>query len=373
MSRRLLLALPAGLCLLAGLDAALLLLGLPAPVTTDRLPVVHGVLLVLGFVGTLVALERAVALRRTWGYLAPVLLGSGGLALLSPLPLGVGQAALVCGSLALGALYVPLYLRGRDDAVVVQALGAALATGGALLWATGVPVPDVLPWLAGFIVLTIVGERLELARVVLLARGTVDTVLALCLALVVGVTAGVLWPAVGTPLLGAALLGIVGWLTVHDVARRTVRSTGLPRFMAVCLLAGYAWLAAAGATWFVLGRVGEGPAYDAVVHAVFLGFTLSMIMAHAPVILPAVLTVRLPYHPVMLLPAGLLHASLVVRVVGGDAWGLPGAHTAGGALNVVAVLLFVVVAAASAVRGTRGRAPRTVPATPLGTTSAVHT
>ncbi len=42
----------AGLSLLAGLDAALLLLGLPAPVTTERLPEVHGILLVIGFVGT---------------------------------------------------------------------------------------------------------------------------------------------------------------------------------------------------------------------------------------------------------------------------------------------------------------------------------
>ena len=42
--------LPAGLALLAGLDAAPLLLGLPAPVSTTRLPQVHGMLLVVGFV-----------------------------------------------------------------------------------------------------------------------------------------------------------------------------------------------------------------------------------------------------------------------------------------------------------------------------------
>ena len=42
-------------------------------------------------------------------------------------------------------------------------------------------------------------------------------------------------------------------LEVHyDVARRTVRSSGLPRFMAGCLLAGYAWLVVAGAA-FVAG------------------------------------------------------------------------------------------------------------------------
>lgn len=357
MIGRLALALPAGLCLLAGLDAALLLLGLSAPLTTDRLPEVHGILLVLGFVGTLVALERAVALRRRWGFAAPLLLGCGALALLSPAPLVVGGLALVAGCLALCALYVPLYLRGRDDAVVVQALGAALATGGAGLWAAGVPVADLLPWLTGFIVLTIVGERLELARVVLLPGRTVDQLLLLCLAVVAGSVASLLWPSVGHAVLGAALLGIVVWLAVHDVARRTIRSTGLPRFMAGCLLAGYAWLAVAGTIWLVGGHAPSGPGYDAVVHAVFLGFTLSMIMAHAPVILPAVLTVRLPYRPVMIVPAALLHGSLAVRVLGGDAWGIAGAHTLGGALNVVAVLLFVVLAAGSAVLGTRSARP----------------
>src|SRR5690606_4821188 len=69
--------LPAAIALLAGLDAALLLLGLPAPVTTERLPQVHGVVLVLGFVGTLIALERATAWGRRIGFAAPALLGAG--------------------------------------------------------------------------------------------------------------------------------------------------------------------------------------------------------------------------------------------------------------------------------------------------------
>lgn len=72
--------LPAGIALFAGLDAALVLIGLPAPIDGSRLPEVHGVLLVLGFVGTLISLERATALRRWYGYAAPMLLGLGGLA-----------------------------------------------------------------------------------------------------------------------------------------------------------------------------------------------------------------------------------------------------------------------------------------------------
>ena len=75
----------AGIALITGLDAALMLLGLPAPVGVDCLPEVHGMLLVLGFVGTLIAVERAVALRRPAGFIAPGPLGSGALACASPL------------------------------------------------------------------------------------------------------------------------------------------------------------------------------------------------------------------------------------------------------------------------------------------------
>jgi hypothetical protein len=349
---RTVLLLPAGLALLAGLDAALLLLGLPAPVTADRLPQVHGVLLVLGFVGTLIALERAVALRRPAGFLAPAGLGLGGLLLLSPAPLPVGTAVQLGGAAALLGVYVGLWRRQRDDAVLVQALGAVLAAGALILWLGGVPVPVLLPWLAGFVVLTIGGERLELARLAMGPRA--GTVLVLLTGgLLAGVVAALLWPVAGTPLLGLALLALVGWLAAHDVAWRTVRATGLPRFMAGCMLAGYAWLGVAGAVWLLGGPVTSGPAYDAVVHAVFLGFTLSMIMAHAPVILPAVLRRPLPYHPVLVLPAVLLHASLAVRLWLGDAHGIAAAWRWGGVLNIAAVLLFVLLAAGSVLRGAR--------------------
>jgi hypothetical protein len=355
---RLLLLLPGGVALLAGLDAALILLGLPAPLRWDRLPQVHGMLLVLGFVGTLVALERAVALSRPWGFLAPAALGAGALLLISPLPLTVGAGSLVVGSAALAAVYVPLWRRQPAGAVAVQALGAVLATGAALLWLGGVPVPRLLPWLAGFLVLTIGGERLELARVGALTPRAENGAVALAAGVAAGALASLLWPAVGHPVLGASLVGLAGWLLRYDVARHTVRSTGLPRFMACCLLAGYVWLSVAGAVWVLVGPVGSGAGYDAVVHAVFLGFVLSMVMAHAPVILPAVLRRPLPYRPVMYGPALLLHASLVVRVILGDAHGLASCWRLGGALNIVSVLLFVAVAIWSVVtaRGPRGAA-----------------
>lgn len=367
-TRRLLLLLPGGFALLLGVDAALLLLGLPAPLTTERLPDLHGILLVLGFVGTLVSLERAVALRSAWGFFAPLGLGAGGIALVSPLAVQVGQVLLLAGTVALLGVYAALWRRQPSAAIGVQVLGAAAGTGAAALWLGGTPVAATVPWLAAFLVLTIAGERVELSRVDGVTPAQETQALTASWSVVAAVVAATLWPAVGHVLLGAALLVLLGWLVRHDVAWRTVRSSGAPRFMAWCLLGGYGWLAVAGLVWLLLGHTPEGPAYDAVVHAVFLGFVLSMIMAHASVILPAVLRTPLPYRPVFYVPVVLLHASLVLRIVVGDLRGEPWALQTGGALNIAAVLLFVVLAIGSAVRPEReprpGPGPDAAAATP---------
>jgi hypothetical protein len=364
MIRRLVFLVPAGVALLAGLDAGLLLLGLPAPVTAGQLPDAHGMVMVLGFVGTVIALERAVALGRPAGFAAPALLGAGGLLVISAAPPRLGQLALVAGMAGLVLVYIPLWRRQRDDAILIQAFGAVLATGGAVLWLGGLPVAHLVPWLSGFVVLTIAGERLELARVMLLASATVGQLVVLAAMITLGTVLTLLWPVAGYPVLGLSLLALVGWLMVHDVARRTIRAKGLPRFMAGCLLAGYIWLAVAGAIWVLAGGATQGPAYDGVIHAVFLGFTISMIMAHAPVILPAVLRCRLPYHPVMIGPPVLLHVSLILRLAVGDGRSLDLARQIGGGLNVLALLGFAVITAGAAIRA--GRSRRAVAATATG-------
>jgi hypothetical protein len=75
-----------------------------------------------------------------------------------------------------------------------------------------------------------------------------------------------------------------------------------------------------------------------------------MIMAHGPVILPAVLRRPLPYRTVLWVPLVLLHASLLLRLWLGDALHVEVAWQVGGALNVAALLLFFGLAAWS-VRG----------------------
>ncbi|WP_324652656.1 hypothetical protein [Georgenia sp. H159] len=353
-----------GLAMLAGLDAALALLGLPDVVVGARLADVHGPLMVLGFVGTVIGLERSVALGRGWSYLAPALNGLGVLATVSALPEAVGAGLVLAGQVGGLLVYRSLYARQPAAAVAVQVLGSLMAVAAALLWLGGVPVPAIMPWLVGFLVLTIFGERLELARLGTLRPrdGTAAQVIAV---VVLGsAVLSLLAPEAGFVLLGLALVSAAGWLAVKDVARRTIHATGLPRFIAGCLLAGYVWLAVAGTIWLLGGQV-AGRAYDAAAHALFLGFVISMVMAHAPVIMPAVLRRPLPYRRALVVPAVLLHLTLVLRLGVGDARDLEWAVQAGGVGNIVAVLLFVVVAAWSALTATTtARPPAAAPAAP---------
>lgn len=303
-----------GLCMLAGLDAALLLLGLPAPIRTDRLAEMHGILMVLGFLGTVISLERSVALRRRWGYLAPACLGLGALLTLSPAPVLLGQLVLLAGTVVLVAVYGGLWRRAHDAVVLAQLVAAVLAAAAVAVWIR-TDVPTVLVLLSGFIVVTIAAERVELARLTLPAASG-DLLLAGTAAIGVAGLLALVWPAAGGRFFGLALAVSALWLAVNDVAVRTIRARGLPRFAAAAMLAGYAWLLVAACAWMAAGSAATGWAYDTVVHAVFLGFGMSMVMAHAPVILPSVLRVKLPYHPVLWVPLVALHLTLAVRVAG---------------------------------------------------------
>ena len=350
------LLLPAGLSLVAGLDAGLLLLDVPAPAAAAHLPHVHGPLMVLGFLGTLIALERAVALRAVGGYTAPLLLGLGGLTLAAGGSRTLGQVLLLDGAVALVAVLVALWRRRRDDPVLVEVLGATLAVLAALLWVR-VDAAVVVPLLAGFVVLTIAAERVELARIHLPASA--ERVLVAVAALVAAAaTAAVLFPDPGSRVFGVSLVVLVAWLGPRDVARRTIHGTGQPRFSAAAMLAGYAWLATAGVAWAVAGVTTTPATHDVVVHTIFLGFVMSMVLAHVPVILPAVLRRPVPYRPLLWAPLVVLHTALLVRVVG-DLTGRPVLVAVGGYGTALALLLLPLSAVLSAALPSPPRAATT--------------
>lgn len=346
---RLALLLLGGASMLLGLAAGLMLLGLPVPITTERLLEVHGQLMIVGFLGTVIALERAIALRQAWAYAAPLATGVGALLLVTPLPIAVGLSVQALGLGILVAIYAAIWRRAASTALAIQWLGSFLALAATLLWLAQVPTGALFPLLAGFLVLTIAGERLELAHVASPPPGAARALLLISAAVAITGAGSLLWPTPGSELFGASLLATVLWLLRYDVATRTIRSVGLPRYTAANLLLGMAWLAVAGTTWLTLGPQPDGPGYDIVVHAIGLGFAMSMVLAHAPIILPAVLIRPLPYRPVLYLATAALQLSLIVRVTG-EARGAGWAWQAGGAGNVAALLAFVAMAAVLVVR-----------------------
>jgi hypothetical protein len=349
--------------LLGGLWEGLVYLGLPLPAGSATLNQDHGQLMVLGFLGTLISLERAVALRKTWGYLAPVAAGAGGLAIVAGAPGGVGEALIGCGGLALVAIFVAVHRIQPSLHNVVLASAAVCWAVSDGLWLAGWDISKFVPWLVGFLVLTITGERLELSRMTGTSRRG-----RLLFAAAAGLFAAGLFaslaagPAPAAPgeaappgirITGAGLIALALWLARYDVARRTIRGHGVTRYMATALLTGYAWLAVAGGLWAGVGQMADGGAYDAELHAIFLGFVMSMIFAHAPVIVPSVLGRPLPFRNWLYVPLVLLHASLVLRLAGGDWAASTDAWQWGGSLNEVAVLMFLTIAAVLVVRSGR--------------------
>ncbi len=333
--------------MLAGLDAGLVRLGVWAPVASERVGDLHGPVMVLGFLGTLISLERAQALRNPLAYLAPALLGVGALTLLAGAPLLLGQLLLVNGAVAFTGVLVALWVRAPLPLVAAQALGTFFAALAAGLWVV-FDVATVLPLLAVFLIITIAAERAELAQLTMGGRA-IPTLLVLACMLASGGIIGLFAPAIGLRVLGLAALLVALWLVRDDVGRRMMKTTGLRRFNAAALLAGDAWLAVAGVVWLVVGQpTGRAP-YDIAIHGTFLGFGVSMVMAHAPIIFPAVIGRPLPYRRAFWVPLVALHVGLVLRVVG-DLAGLDLLWRTGGIVNVVSILLFVITAAASALR-----------------------
>jgi hypothetical protein len=251
-----------------------------------------------------------------------------------------GPLLMTLGSLGLVMAFVLIIRRQPALFTATMGLGALVWLVGNSLWLAERPIHRVVLWWAGFLVLTIVGERLELSRLLRLSRASQAGFLLAAGLFVAGVTLTESDLNLGTRLAGGGMLALTAWLLRHDVARRTVRQTGLPRFIGVCLLSGYVWLGISGLLALRFGGMVAGPRYAATLHALFLGFVFAMIFGHAPIIFPAVLGAPITFRPAFYAHLALLHLSLALRVIGDLApWWL--GRKWGGLLNVGVILLFL--------------------------------
>lgn len=332
-----------------GVLAGLKRLGWGVPLPFEQLVFLHGPLMVSGFLGTVIGLERAVAIGRSWAYAGPLLTGLGGLAILLGFPVYTGASLMALGSFVLLSGTVMIMLRQSELFMITMALGSFSWLAGNLLWLSGSAVSLVVALWINFLVLTIAGERLELSRFMPPSPRAKLVFKALLVLLLAGSFISV--AGMGFVLYGIGLLGLAIWLLRQDIARRTVKEKGLTRFIAVCLLSGYAWLAIGSIALLASGSM-TAPVYDTVLHSILIGFVFSMVFGHAPIIFPAVVRVKMPYHWVFYLPLLVLHLSLLMRI-SGNVLVLPELRNLGGLLNAVALVLFILSTISSVVRGFR--------------------
>jgi len=323
-----------------GVWLGLLRLGwaLPLP-RTDHL-ILHGPLMIGGFLGTLISLERAIGIARPWAWAAPIASAAGGAALVFGVPEPAGPCLFVLASAVVTAVFVTVVVREPTLFSATMLAGAVMWLAGNVLWASGFAIYRVVFWWIAFVVLTIAGERLELTRVLRpppLARVTFAAAVAIVVA---GVAEIGLDASAGVRVTGAGLLVLTLWLASHDVARRTIKQSGLTRYIAVCLLSGYVWLALASVIAVWTGAYEPGVVHDALLHAVFLGFVVSMIFGHAPIVLPAVTGRPLAYRPALYLPLAILHFSVGLRLVGDMIEELARWRAWGGLFNAASMLVF---------------------------------
>jgi len=145
----------------------------------------------------------------------------------------------------------------------------------------------------------------------------------------------------GTRAVGISLVLIALWSTRNDIAWRNLKhKLPLTRYIAWCLALGFVWLGVGGAFGLIFGAQFAGPRYDALLHVVFVGFVISMIFGHAPIIFPAILGVPINFQPAFYVQLVLIHLSLALRV-SADYASLHPLRMWGGLINEIAILLFM--------------------------------
>ncbi len=319
----------------------LLRIGFQWPVLQPTLPMSHGSLMVSGFLGTVIGVERAVALKRyKWTFLSPVITAIGTLLLMFGVGGAWGGLLITLGSVALVAVFGLILRIHTADYTLAMGSGSVLWMVGNILWILGWPVHTLVGWWSGFLLMTIAGERLELDRILRLSKQVVRYFLITAVIYIGGLVVSLFNLDIGTRLSGLGMLTMALWMLRYDLARYTIKKSGITQFIAACLMIGYVWLVVGGLLMMIFGGLSAGPYYDAILHTLFIGFVISMIFGHAPIIFPAVLGVGFKFHRFFYTHLALLHIALVMRVAGDLlAWGA--LREWGGFLNAIAILLFI--------------------------------
>lgn len=296
------------LCLLTGLWSGLTRIGW----NTYILPLTahHGAVMVGGFLGTLISLEKVIPLKKKSLLIIPLINASSVLFFFTGKP-SFAIIALIVSSASMLLVFLYYLSRQRNIIYLLMMAGTTCWLVGNILLVTKVFYPLAFPWWTAFALLIIAAERLELTAFLPVRKSIKQLFSILLLLFIVGVTLS--FHGTGNLISGIALIGIALWLMRYDIIGINLKKSGLSRYVATSLLCGYFALLLTGLFFFTLSD--QWLNYDALVHSFFIGFVFSMIFAHGPMILPGVLGIAVsPYSKLLYLWLGILQSSWLLRV-----------------------------------------------------------
>ena len=350
---RLPLLLPAILCLAIGVLTGLTRAGIDMTELLAARGAWHSTLMISGFFGTVIGLERAVACNKGWAFLAPMFSALGGLALLSGTTAPLSPFLFVLASTLFCGASTILTLKQPALHAWILLLGAMLWLIGNVAWMVNGSSWVSIPYGLSFLILTIAAERLELTRFLPPKPYAKALFLVIIGVILVGTIHSALSSFVDNAWLGWGYALLSLWLLNFDVAKRTIRQPGVTRFLAACLLSGYGWLLIGGVLLTQTLNLGSFER-DAAIHAIALGFIFAMVIGHAPVIFPAVMRIAIPFSPVFYVPWFLIQAGMSLRLTAALLTYAP-LREAGAVINALAVLSFLLCLILQIVRGFRAQ------------------
>jgi hypothetical protein len=310
----------------------------------------HGAIMVGGFLGTLITLEKIIPLKRNILYVFPTISGASVFLFFIGVPT-YSVVCLVVASVGLSSIFFIYWIRERSMIYF-------LMVAGAVCWLTGNILLRIynfyrvsIPWWMAFALLIITAERLELMKFLPVSGNQKLIFIGMLLVFVAGCM--ISFHGVGNYFAALSLVSVSIWLMRHDVVALNLRKQGLPRYVGVALLSGYFALLLCGVLLPLLSDQPLG--YDILVHSFFIGFVFSMIFAHGPIILPGVLGIsEKPYHPLFYAWLVLLHGSWITRTISDTTLDMP-LRKYSGLISAIAIIGYFLSVAVITIRRRRGK------------------
>jgi len=316
-------------------------MGMPLHVPSPNMVVFHGVLMVSGFLGTVIVLERSTALGWGVGNIFALLSGLGALIVGIGWNTEIGIVMVVIAGFGLISMYIFIISKEFTWHTFIMLLGSVLWFLGSIFWLRSYPFTFTANLWAGFLVLTVIGERIELSRIIQTSGSQRAIAGLLSTIFMIGLLINYLWVGIGVVTSALALVALSIWLLKNDLARYTVSQAGLPKYMAICLISGFIWLIVGACASILYMKIPDHLYYDAYLHSIFLGFIFSMIFAHTPVIFPSLTGMQVGFYDRFYIHYLLLQGSLIIRLIGDFvADGL--IREIGGSLNGLAIVFFLI-------------------------------